>query len=192
MTKRPTKTSSGKAAPKPRTSRKRQPRLNPVRQGSAPHGLNATAEDLVAAMVWDGLARRDAARKLGISEDYAYRLLRDPEVLAKLRTETEALRLSGRARAIHRLEEIAEQDDNLTAAVGAIKAHQALDDRAPGAAGTSLNVNVTAGYVIDCSAAFSRGRQALPGAVPAGYAIDTSKYDGTNRELVRADEEGEA
>jgi hypothetical protein len=45
------------------------------------HGLNAKAEALVEAMVWDALDRDAAAAKVGISHDYAHRLLRSPAVM---------------------------------------------------------------------------------------------------------------
>jgi hypothetical protein len=115
-------------------------------------GLNETARRLVHAMVWEGKTRRQAILDLDCSPTYGYRLLRSPEVLGHLRLEMQALRTSSMARAIHRLEEIAEQSDNLTAAVAAAK--QLLAER-DGNRQTVVNVQVSPGYVIDVSAALA-------------------------------------
>ena len=61
-------------------------------------GLNETAKRLVYHLVWEGLRRADAIKKVGKSEGYCYTLLRSPAVLAHYRAELEVLRTSGAAR----------------------------------------------------------------------------------------------
>lgn len=135
----------------------RQKRLKPARKPGQEHGLNDSATKLVEAMVWRGLTRSDAARELGLTDDYCYRLLRDPQVMAKFREELATLRTAGDARMLRRLEEIAMQDDNLTAAVNAIKAHLAMGSNKENAPAVNVAV-LTPGWVIDCTAALSGRR----------------------------------
>ncbi|WP_131311025.1 hypothetical protein [Siculibacillus lacustris] len=110
---------------------------------------------MVEAMVWDGLDR--AAAKVGITQDYAYRLLRHPAVMAKYRSEVDALRCSGKARLIHRLEAIAEQRDNLTATVAAAKVLLGLGPNASRSMVPPGTAELMAGWVVDCSEALARG-----------------------------------
>lgn len=116
--------------------------------------LNETGRKLVHYMVWEGLRRKDAIKKLGKSESYGYTLLRSPAVLQHYRAELEVLRTSGAARTIHRLEEIADQGGNLTAAVQASKVLMGVGNgnQAPGVA---VAVQITPGYVIDVSGALA-------------------------------------
>jgi hypothetical protein len=124
------------------------------------HGVNATAKALVEAMVWEGINRRDAIEKLGISTSYAYRLLRSPDVMAHYQAELDVLRNSGKARLVHRLEELTEQNDNQTAAVGAAKVLLSMDGSGKASVGPTVNVNVLSpGWVIDATAALSGQRQ---------------------------------
>lgn len=119
--------------------------------------LNDTARGLVHLLVWEGLKRKEAIKRLEISEGYAYQLLANPEVMGHYRKELQVLRESGLSRVQHRLEEIVEQDDNLTAAVQAAKL--LLPDPKAAAAAPVVNVNVLPGWVIDPSRALSRGDQ---------------------------------
>lgn len=144
------------------------------------HGLGAKAEALVEAMVWDALGRDEAADKVGISRDYAYRLLRSPEVMRHFNTELEAMRTSGKARLVHRLEAITEQDDNQTAAVAAAKVLIGMDGMGRSAAPVvNVGVAVTPGWVIDCTEALARAApKSLADGRRPGWSIDASAFTG--------------
>lgn len=96
-------------------------------------------------MVWSGLPRDKAAEKAGISDHGLYKALRSPPVKAHYLAECEVLRTSGRARRLHRLEAMAEQDDNKQAAVNAILALERLapsDEQASGRVASSPGLQI--------------------------------------------------
>lgn len=78
-------------------------------------------------MVWEGLPRKEAAAKAGMTEHGLYKALRKPPVRAAYLAECEVLRTSGRARRIHRLEEMVEQNDNKAAVINAALALDRID-----------------------------------------------------------------
>ncbi len=150
------------AAAKPERPKREPSPLNLYKKSEASDikGVNDTARALVEAMVWQGLNRRDAIEKLGISASYGHRLLRSPDTMAHYLAELDVLRNSGKARLVHRLEELTEQDDNQTAAVGAAKVLLSMDGPGKAAGGPTVNVNVLSpGWVIDATAALSGQRQ---------------------------------
>ncbi len=159
-----------KRRPAPSDRRVQGLELYPVSKKKDEGGLTDTARRMVAEMVWSGLTRTQAVDKIGITRNYGYQLLRRPEVMEHYRAEVDVLRNSGKARLVHRLEALSEQDASPTAAVRAAQVLLSLDgeaDRRP----SSVTVNVTAGYVIDCSAAFSRGQQPPRLSVPEPKAL---------------------
>jgi hypothetical protein len=87
------------------------------------NGKNKAACDF---MVWQGLTRRDAAKAAGLTDAALYAALTKPHVKAYYLTQCEVLRTSGRARRIHRLEAMQEQDDNKAAVVNAILAIEGM------------------------------------------------------------------
>jgi hypothetical protein len=96
--------------------------------------MTARVREAVSLMVWRGLKRDEAAAAAGLKDNSLYVALRKPDVRAFYLSECETLRLSGRARRIHRLEQLAEQDRNVAGAVAAIRAAEDLagDEHAPG------------------------------------------------------------
>lgn len=82
----------------------------------------------IDAMVWEGLPRDLAAVKAGLAPHSLYCALRKRHVLNAYNSECETLRSSGRARRIHRLEELSEQNSNLQAAVNANRALENMGD----------------------------------------------------------------
>lgn len=114
-----------------------QQRPTPARPASVarmPGGKVRAALDL---MVWEGIDRDAAAKQAGIEPKSLYNALRKHHVKAYYLGQCEVLRTSGRARRIHRLEAIAEQDDNKQAAVNAIKALDYIEDQPAAARGNS-------------------------------------------------------
>lgn len=96
---------------------------------SAPGKVTGKIKTAIDAMVWQGLKRDEAATAAGLTDHGLYVALSRPHVRAYYLGQCEVLRTSGRARRIHRLEQIAEQDDNKQAAVNAIKALDYQEDQ---------------------------------------------------------------
>lgn len=127
---------------------------------SLPLKVTAKLRTAVDAMVWQGLQREDAARSAGLTPNALYAALRKPHVKAHYLSECEILRTSGRARRIHRLEEIAEATSNLNASVQAIRTLDAVDG-----ANSSIGSNGSAsmpGVTIHIHAAPSDGSHTQP------------------------------
>lgn len=133
--------------------------------------LTRTQQRLLDAMVWDGRKLYDAAKEIGISDRQARNLIRDPAMVKAIRDETQVLRTSARPRALARAVEIGDQDDNLNAAVSALKL--VIDDPQARSGNVQVNVNVTPGYVLDVREA-DRG--------PIIDADEVIRIDGTEPE----------
>jgi hypothetical protein len=110
-------------------------------------GLTGKRRLFVEGMGFLGLNMKAAAKHAGMTERQAYNLIRMPEILKAIETETKVLRTSARPRAIRNLMAIGDQRRNLTAAVQANGKLMAEPD----ANRTQINVSVTPGYVIDLS-----------------------------------------
>lgn len=83
--------------------------------------LTVTGKNRVAieAMVWIGLNRAEAAAKAGLTDHSLYVAMTKPHVKAFYLAQCEMLRLSGKARRIHRLNDMVEQNDNKAAVINA-------------------------------------------------------------------------
>jgi hypothetical protein len=99
-----------------------------VQAGKRTVRMTVRVREAVSLMVWRGLKRDEAAKAIGLRDNSLYVALRKPDVRAFYLEECETLRLSGRARRLHRLEALAEQDRNVAGAVAAIKAAEQLED----------------------------------------------------------------
>jgi hypothetical protein len=99
----------------------------------------------IEAMVWQGLKRDQAAQLAGMKDNSLYVAFRRPEVKAFYLAQCEMLRLSGKARRIHRLNEMVEQDDNKAAVVNAAMALERMGDDNPA---SSLNNSRSPGVVV--------------------------------------------
>jgi hypothetical protein len=110
-----------------------------VRERSLPGRVTGKLHKAIEIMVWEGASRREAAQRAGLSDHGLRQALRRPHVLAHYRAECEVLRTSGRAKRLHRLEELAAQDENRNAAVAAIKVAEQLGDE-QAASGARLNL----------------------------------------------------
>jgi len=85
----------------------------------------------VEMMVWQGTKRDDAAGAAGILPKSLYNAFRRHYVKQFYLAQLEVLRTSARARNFHRLEALADQDDNRMAAVAAVKAMEQISDAQP-------------------------------------------------------------
>jgi hypothetical protein len=110
------------------------PTAFPTRQAAAIEGRSRrgavtgklrTALDL---MIWSGEKRADAAAKAGLADSSLRFAMRKPHVMAHYNAELNALRLSLRARNLHRLDTIADVSKNDMAKVGAIKVLEQIAD----------------------------------------------------------------
>jgi hypothetical protein len=98
-------------------------------------GKNRAAIDF---MVWEGLKRADAAAKAGLKDHALYVALTKPHVKQYYAQQCEVLRTSGRARRIHRLEAMLEQDDNKAAVINAALALDRMPDQALGGSAATV------------------------------------------------------
>lgn len=88
---------------------------------SAPLRVTGKLRVAIDAMVWQCLARADAAKHAGMTEYSLYSAFRKPHVKAHYLSELEVLRTSERARNIHTLVEVRDQTTNQMARVQAVK-----------------------------------------------------------------------
>lgn len=109
-----------------RTTRTKLPDIPEQSERKTP-AISRKVQDAIRAMVWEGLKRADAAQKAGMTDHGLYVAMRSPHVKAAYLAECEVLRVSGRARRIHRLEEMVEQNDNKAAVVNAALALERLN-----------------------------------------------------------------
>lgn len=94
------------------------------RRGAVTGKLKAALE----LMVWDNLARKDAAAKAGLADVSLRFAFRKPHVMAFYNGELAALRDNIRAKNIHRLDTIADDSKNDMARVAGIKALEQISD----------------------------------------------------------------
>jgi hypothetical protein len=123
--------------------------------------MTTAVRTAVLAMVHDGLCRGDAAAKAGLSEHGLYQALRRPLVRRLYNSELEVVRSSGRARTLHRLEELRDQDENRNAAV---KACQVLEQLADLPQNTNSRGQLSPGLII----------QIVNGPMPRPVPIDVT------------------
>src|ERR1035441_1202655 len=97
---------------------------------SAPRRVTGKLRIAVEAMVWEGSKRKDAAARAGMTDHGLRSAMRKGHVLAYYRRELGALREGERARNVHRLVELREQDENRNAAVKAIQVLEMTDPEA--------------------------------------------------------------
>jgi hypothetical protein len=101
---------------------------DPRIERSQPGAVTGRLKRAIDLMVWQGLTRDDAALKAGLRPHSLYAAFRKSHVKQHYLSECEVLRVSGRAKRLHRLEELAAQDENRNAAVAAIRAADSIPD----------------------------------------------------------------
>ena len=95
-------------------------------------------------MVWEGHRRDDAAKAVGMLPKSLYNAFRKHHVRQHYRDQLQVLRTSERARNIHALVRIRDQDENNMAAIAAVKALERMgDDAVPPAGGGQITRGVT-------------------------------------------------
>lgn len=107
----------------------------------------------VEAMVWQALTRKQAAEAAGLTDHALYCAMRKSHVMAHYLSLCETLRLSGRARRIHRLEAVVEQDMNKMATVNAALALERLGDADAARSNTAQTAGVTIRIINQTTAA---------------------------------------
>ena len=111
--------------------------IKPSVDRSKPLAVTGRLKRAIELMVWEGLTRDDAAVKAGLRPHSLYVAFRKPHVKSYYLAEIEVLRLSGRAKRLHRLDALAMQDENKNAAVAAIKVADQIPDELQGRFGAS-------------------------------------------------------
>lgn len=98
----------------------RDPFTDPVADAHL-RALKPRQRQFVELMVWSGLSHTGAAEKLRVPPRTARWWMRHAAILRAIQVENQVLRASARARNIHRLEELRDQNRNLAAAVAAAR-----------------------------------------------------------------------
>jgi hypothetical protein len=100
----------------------------PAKTSKQPKKLRISGKVSLAihAMVHIGMKRDEAAQHAGIKDNSLYVAMRRPDVKAYYLSECEMLRTSGRARRIHRLNDMVEQNDNKAAVINAALALESM------------------------------------------------------------------
>lgn len=133
--------------PSTSVARKAKPQKPDAPKAKYQRKLTVTGKNRAAidAMVWQGLKRDDAAKSAGLTDHALYVAMTKPHVKAYYLEQCEMLRTSGKARRIHRLEAMLEQNDNKAAVINAALALEGMGkDQAAVNAGQSR----TAGVVV--------------------------------------------
>lgn len=105
---------------------------------SSPGKVTGKLARAIDYMVFDGMKRKEAAKAAGMSLHGIEAALVKPHVRAHYAERLKLLRTCSAGRMFHRLIEIAEQDDNLNAAVSAAKVVLGgVDHNAPAAVATA-------------------------------------------------------
>jgi hypothetical protein len=148
-----------------------------ARDRSRPGKITGRLRAAIEAMVWDGASRAEAALVAGMTDHSVRAALKKSHVLAYYRAECEVLRESGRAKRLHRLEELAAQDENKNAAVAAIKvAEQLGEDENVRRAGVTVMPGLVI-RLISGSPASPVARDITPRELPAPTVIDAQPID---------------
>ena len=99
-----------------------------ARDRTLPGRVTGKLYKAIEAMVWSAASRKEAAQVAGLTDHGLRQALRRPHVMAFYLSECEVLRASGRAKRLHRLEELAAQNVNINGAVAAIKAAELITE----------------------------------------------------------------
>jgi hypothetical protein len=99
-----------------------------ARNRSSPGKVSGKLLIALTSMIWEGLTRKQAAERSGMSEHGLWAALRRPHVRQWYRAEIDVLRTSERARNVHALVDVRDNADNSMARVNAVKTLEALDD----------------------------------------------------------------
>lgn len=118
------------------TDKPAQPAIKPPKRQRSTR-ISAQLKAAIDAMVWQGMKRDAAAQHAGMKDNSLYVAFRRPDVKAAYLAECEVLRTSGRARRIHRLEAMLEQDDNKAAVINAALALDRMPDEMAGGRGNA-------------------------------------------------------
>lgn len=124
-------------------------------------GMTKNVSIAIGFMVNEGLPRREAAERAGISDSALYQAFRKPEVVRHYNIEIEALRTMERARNMHALIEVRERgmlpDAPAAASRATVEAVKVLEGERQGSGiNLAVGANISPGYIIDCTEALSR------------------------------------
>jgi hypothetical protein len=141
-----------------------------ARDRTLPGRVTGKLYKAIEAMVWSAASRKEAAQVAGLSDHGLRQALRRPHVMAFYLSECEVLRVSGRAKRLHRLEELAAQNVNVNGAVAAIKAAEQIAEDPARSSGANPTPGVTIRILNVMPAA-------APSAVEAPRIIDAGEVD---------------
>ena len=124
---------------------------------SAPRRVTGKLRIAVEAMVWEGSKRKDAAARAGMTDHGLRSAMRKGHVLAYYRRELGALREGERARNVHRLVELRDQDENRNAAVKAVQVLEQTDPEAVRRAGDGTSPGIVIRIITPAAAPLPPG-----------------------------------
>lgn len=124
------------------------------------HGLSSKRVALVEAMVYEGLSRQDAAKKVQMTDRAARYALSNSYCMAAYQRCLQILRESEKPRAIHKLAKLRDQVKSLKVSLEASK-FLAVDDHGGPTIQIGLAVNVAPGYICDISEHAEAARRIL-------------------------------
>lgn len=102
-------------------------RVGPPDKRTRPRGLTRAVRTAIDALMFERCSRAEACKKAGITERALYLALEKMEVARYWNQCLHVLRTGERARNLHRLCELREQDDNRNASVRAVQVLEQLD-----------------------------------------------------------------
>lgn len=123
-------------------------------------GLSSKRILLIEEMIFNGLSRKDAAQKVGMTDRAARYALSDRVVMSAYRNSLQILRESEKPKSIHRLAELRDQSESLKVSLDAAKTLAIEEQRGP-TIQLGVNVNVQPGYIVDLSKVAERSRKLL-------------------------------
>jgi hypothetical protein len=116
------------------------------------NGVSGRLKEALDLMVWQGMDWDKAAVKAGLTTRSMRLAMNRPHVLAYLRRERGVRLVSGSTKNLARLEELRDQDNNITGAVQAARTIETITSEAVGGPRTiGISGGPRAGYVIDLS-----------------------------------------
>lgn len=140
---------------RPLTNALRKPATAPVGRPPNPKppamGLSKRVKASIELMIFEGLSRKDAARKSGLADNSLYVALRNPEVLRYFNAQMDVLRTGARPQAFHQIATLSESAKSEKVKLDAAK-YLESEGKAGSGPVINLGINIAPGYLIDLHA----------------------------------------
>lgn len=114
-----------------------------------PLSLTKPIATAIHLMVWEGLDRKEASRRAGITDHGLYQALTKPHVKAALLEQYEVLRTSARPRAHHKLEMLMDRAESERVQLEAAKYLDSNGKSDMQGVHVNVGINLQPGYLVD-------------------------------------------